>query len=511
MTWLAHQMRVRPEATALRVGEQVLTYGALGELVGRAAACLAEAGVGPDSRVAVALPNSLEHVLAIYATSWLGAVLVPVDPRLPAVDPVELRRRLEVAGAGVLVASAGSAKEPVPCPVIDPAELCSTVESDPVASGNPVPPPRPRHPDELHSIVFTSGSTGRPEAVHLTHGNHLASAVASAFNLGIDRRDDWLCCLPLVHVGGLAIVLRSVLYGTALTLTDGFDAPRVAELFRSGRITLASLVPTMLRRLLALQERLTPGSAPEQTRGLRAILLGGGPADPALVEEAVVRRGLPVLATYGMTETASQVATVPPERLDAIRRGDEPPGSAGQPLLGAEIEIRAPGAEEGDAGVPGRAPATAGETGEIWVRGPMVSASSAGADGWFRTGDLGRLDAAGNLWVAGRRDQVIVTGGENVSPERVEAVLAAHPGVAECAVAGVDDPEWGRSVAAAVVPRHPERPPEPAALAAWCRERLAPFEVPKRWRLVADLPRTAAGKPRRADVAALFEGPPAEG
>jgi len=507
MTWLADQMRVRPEATALRVGERVLTYGALGELVGRAAGLLALAGIGPGDRVAVALPNSLEHVLAIHATSWLGAVLVPVDPRLPAVDPDELRRRLEVAGAGVLVASLEGSGEPMPCPLVNPAELGSTVGS--------IPPPRPRHPDELHSIVFTSGSTGRPEAVHLTHGNHLASAVASAFNLGIDRRDDWLCCLPLVHVGGLAIVLRSVLYGTALTLTDGFDASRVAELFRCGRITLASLVPTMLRRLLVLKEPLTPESAPKpafgQTRGLRAILLGGGPADPALIGQAVVRRGLPVLATYGMTETASQVATVPPERLDAIRRGDEPPGSAGQPLLGAEIEIRAPDEGDDNAAVPGRAPATAGETGEIWVRGPMVSASAAGADGWFRTGDLGRLDDAGNLWVTGRRDQVIVTGGENVSPERVEAVLAAHPEVAECAVASVDDPEWGRSVVAAVVPRRPKQPPEPAALADWCRERLAPFEVPKRWRLTADLPRTAAGKPRRADVATLFEGPPAEG
>lgn len=493
--WLAHQVRSRPDAPAVRLprasgaAPRELSYRELGRLAATAAARLARAGVEAGDRVAVALPGTVEHVAAIHAVSRLGAVLVPLDPRL---DADALRALAQQVEPRLLV---GAAPPPdLACPVLAAGALTETADVP-----TDVPPPAPQPPDGLCSIVFTSGSSGRPEPVHLTHGNHLASATASAFNLGIDRRDDWLCCLPLVHVGGLAIVLRSVLYGTALTLMDGFDPVRVAELLRSGRVTLASLVPTMLRRLLALEEPLVPaaGAGP----GLRAILLGGGPADPELIERAW-RAGLPVLATYGMTETASQVATVPPERLPAGAGGSVPAaGSAGPPLLGVEIAIRHP--DDG-------APLPAGEVGEIWVRGPMVSPTAptvalGGEPGWLRSGDLGRLDERGDLWVVGRRDQVIVTGGENVSPERVEAALGAHPAVAACAVLGVKDPEWGRAVAAAVVPQDPDRPPDPESLAGWCRERLAPYEVPKRWRLVSALPRTAAGKPRRAAVAGLFD------
>jgi len=518
-------------------------------------------GVGPGDRVAVALPATLDHLVVIHAIAWCGAVLVPLDPRL---GHEERNRRLAAVGASLLVCpegapvdragGAGTAQRPdgtgeahppemadgvgpaertdgiglvaAPACRMVPAGVLTADRADPPGASPRREPPEPvrRAGDDLHSIVFTSGSTGRPEPVELTWGNHLASATASAFNLGVDRRDDWLCCLPLVHVGGLAIVLRSVLYGTALTLLDGFDAARVAGLLRGGRITLASLVPTMLRRILALPDGGSddgrgapdpidrPGDHREEVAapGLRAILLGGGPAEPALVE-AAWRAGLPVLPTYGMTETASQVATLPPDRLDRPARGGRTDrqgtlraGSAGSPLFGAEIAIR------GGDGRPLEAPADQADPasapiGEIWVRGPMVARSApADGDGWLRTGDLGRIDAAGDLWVTGRRDRMIVTGGENVSPERVEAVLATHPEVAEAAVTGVDDPEWGQAVAAVLVPRNPERPPRPAALVTWCRERLAPYEVPKRWLVVPDLPRTAAGKARRDEVTALL-------
>lgn len=547
MTWLARQARVRPGAVAVRVpaapgdprtgtdantgvgGWREVTYRELAARAAAAAARLAQAGIKPGDRVAVRLPGTLDHLVAIHAVAWCGAVLVPLDPRL---DHGEVARRLGTVGAAALVDSdaaggwpdgAGGA-EGLPCPVIPADELATATPGAtgaPREGSEPVPPPVHRSDDDLHSIVFTSGSTGRAEPVELTWGNHLASATASAFNLGVDRRDDWLCCLPLVHVGGLAIVLRSVLYGTALTLLDGFAPEPVAALLRGGRITLASLVPTMLRRLLALPTR--PGAPDHADRagrgpGLRAILLGGGPSEPELIE-AAWRAGLPVLPTYGMTETASQVVTWPLDRLDGLGRPDLRAGSAGAPLFGAEIAIRsAPGQDAGPGDSGGSRErtcdddttvATAGATGEIWVRGPMVARSApVDADGWLRTGDLGRIDDRGDLRVLGRGDQVIVTGGENVAPERVEAALAAHPEVAECAVTGVADPEWGYAVAAAVVPRDPEHPPETAALAAWCRERLAPYEVPKRWHLVTDLPRTAAGKPRRGALAALFDDPP---
>jgi O-succinylbenzoic acid--CoA ligase len=267
-----------------------------------------------------------------------------------------------------------------------------------------------------------------------------------------------------------------VLHGTAFTLvpaSSGFDPATVGRWLASGEVTLASLVPTMLRRLLDLDGR----SRPAPSERLRAILLGGGPADPGLVERAL-DAGYPVRTTYGMTETSSQVVTMPGG--DAPRRKL---GSAGVPLPGVELEIEAQ--TKADTGT---------HRGSIRVRGPMISRAAADEHGWLTTGDLGRLDDEGFLWVEGRRDQVIVTGGENVSPAEVEATLRRHPQVADCAVLGLPDPEWGQAVAAAVVPQDPHAPPTPEALAAWCRQHLAGFKVPKRWVVLEELPRTPSGK-----------------
>jgi O-succinylbenzoic acid--CoA ligase len=294
----------------------------------------------------------------------------------------------------------------------------------------------------------------------LTRANHEASAIASAWNIGVDPDDRWLCVLPLHHVGGLAILWRSVIYGTTVVLHDGFDAGRVALAVQEGEVTLASLVPTMLRRV-----REAGLSDPGR---LRALLLGGGPVPRDLLEWAAAT-GLPVLQTYGMTETASQVATL---------RADEAVthhGSAGRPLLGVELAI--------------------GEGGEILVRGPMVARGALAADGWLHTGDRGHLDEDGFLHVEGRLDDVIVTGGENVAAVEVEDALLAHPSVADVAVAGRADAEWGEAVTAWVVlATHASD----AELGAHCRERLAGFKVPKAFVRVDELPRNAAGKVLRA-------------
>lgn len=540
MSWLARQARANPGGAAVRSGDRVLTYAELAAAAERAAQRLRGAGVDPGDRVAIRLGNRLEHVIAIHGATWAGAVLVEIHPKLA---PAEVPDLLQASKARLLVAADGDpvaspvVQPTLPCPVLEAAALGQAVaesageasadlhrdaggsaERDapgerarggaggagtgeartedggttlgapgpaPGRDGDHVrgfrPPPAPQPADALHSVLFTSGTTGRPRPVPLTCGNHLASAAASAWNLGIRPDDDWLCCLPLAHVGGLAILVRSVLQGTCVTLLDGFDPPAVAELFRSGRVSLASLVPTMLRRLLELESLAAPR--------LRAVLLGGGAADPELV--AVARdRGLPVLTTYGMTETASQVATLPPGSATGSRLA-----SAGLPLPGAEVAIRR---KDGS-------PAPPGEPGEVAVRGPMVCQEAAGPGGWLATGDLGRLEPDGFLWVEGRLDELVVTGGENVSPREVERTLRGHPGVAEAAVVGVADPEWGHVVAAALLPRDPVAPPSADALVAWCRERLAPFKVPKRWRVVEELPRTGSGKVARKEVRALFD------
>ncbi|HEX8742902.1 MAG TPA: AMP-binding protein [Thermoleophilaceae bacterium] len=313
-------------------------------------------------------------------------------------------------------------------------------------------PPAPIDaPPGTRTVIFTSGTTGRPKPVYLTAANHEASAIASAWHLGVAPGDRWLCCLPLWHVGGLAIPIRSAIYGTTAVLHDGFDAARVREEIESGGVTLVSLVGTMLRRLVDAGLREWPA--------LRAALVGGGPVPRDLADWAA-EHGFPMLETYGMTETCSQVVT------------------GGRPLLGVELSIAAGG--------------------EIVVRGPMVAPGALAADGWLHTGDRGRLGPDGALVVEGRLDDVIVTGGENVAAAEVEDALVAHPAVADAAVAGRPDPEWGQAVTAYVVLAADASDGE---LLAHCRERLAPFKVPKAIHRRDELPRNAAGKLLRRALA----------
>ncbi|MGH2803211.1 MAG: AMP-binding enzyme, partial [Thermoleophilaceae bacterium] len=224
------------------------------------------------------------------------------------------------------------------------------------------------------------------------------------------------------------------------------EVEQVKAVLESGEVTLASLVPTMLVRLREAGLR--------EAAGLRAIALGGGPIPAGLLAWAA-EAGIPVVPVYGMTETCSQVAA----------------GSPGRPLRGVELDVAS--------------------SGEILVRGPMVAPGALGADGWLRTGDLGRLDGDGLLHVEGRLKELIVTGGENVAPLEVEQALLAHPAVADAGVAGGPDPEWGEAIEAYVVLRGAADPDE---LRAWCRDRLAPHKVPKRIEPVEALPRNEAGK-----------------
>jgi o-succinylbenzoate---CoA ligase len=304
--------------------------------------------------------------------------------------------------------------------------------------------------------VLTSGTSGTRRIVELTRGNHLWSAIASALNLGLRPDERWLCCLPLDHVGGLTILIRSLIYGTAALVHDGFDVERVAAALGGEGVTLVSLVPTQLQRLL---EAGAPLDRP------RVLLVGGGPLSAELLDEGL-QRGARIVQSYGLTEACSQVCTLDPAEAAGRR------GSAGHPLPGIGVEI---------------------DDGEIVVSGPTVAPDAADERGRLRTGDLGQLDRDGCLWVKGRRDDLIVTGGEKVLPDEVEAVLLAHPGVRDAAVFGRPSREWGSAVSAVVVP-DPEMAPGAAELEQHCRAALAPFKVPKSFELTGSLPRTPAGK-----------------
>jgi len=421
---------------ALEEGDERTTYAELEQASATAARRLATLGVGPGDRVATTLPAGIPFAVLLHAVPRLGAALVPLDPRLTA---VERRWRVEDAAARVTV------EAPLEGPEAD-----LDLRPDP-------------DPDALHTVLYTSGSTARPKRVELTWANHRASAAASAANLGTAPEDRWLCCLPVHHVGGLAILLRSAIHGSTAVLHPGFEAPRVTAELAGGAITLVSLVATMVRRLAE--------AGFEGAPGLRAALVGGGPV-PRGVLQWGAEHGVPLVQTYGMTETASQVATLGVDEALAH------PGSAGRPLPGVELAV-------------------AGAEREILVRGSMVARGAVGADGWLHTGDAGRLDDEGFLHVEGRLANVIVTGGENVAAEEVEEVLLAHPAVAEAAVVGRADPEWGEAVTAYVVVSEPVTEDE---LRSFCRGRLAPFKVPKAVHEVAELPRTAAGKVVRREI-----------
>ncbi|MEA2398279.1 MAG: o-succinylbenzoate---CoA ligase [Thermoleophilaceae bacterium] len=398
---------------------------------------LAAAGVGSGDRVASTLPAGSDFAALLHALPRLGAVLVPLNTRLSS---VERAWQVDDCAARLVVS--------VP---VDGEEA----DVDPLTTVDP---------DGVQTLLYTSGTSGLPKAVELTYANHAASAIASAWNLGVDPGDRWLCVLPVFHVGGLAILLRSAIYGTTAVVHDGFDRDAVASTLASSEVTLVSLVATMLRRLR--------DSGLEDAPALRAALLGGGPVPRDLLEWAA-GRGLPVLQTYGLTETASQVATLP------AREALSHHGSAGRPLLGVDLRI--------------------GDDGEILVRGPMVARGALAADGWLHTGDGGHLDEDGFLHVDGRLDDTIVTGGENVAAAQVEDALLAHPAVADAAVAGRPDSEWGQAVTAWIVlatqvPDH--------ELDAHCRSRLAGYKVPRRFVRMDELPRNAAGKVLRGRLVA---------
>jgi len=321
--------------------------------------------------------------------------------------------------------------------------------------------------------MFTSGTTGSPKAVRVTGQNFLASAVATAFRLGVAPGDRWLLCLPMYHMGGLSIPIRTTVYGTTTVIQSGFDEAVVREGMERRDVTGVSLVPTMLDRLL------DDGPLPES---LRFALVGGGPTPSGLVMRAR-EAGVPLYPTYGMTETASQITTATPVDVD------EAPETVGRPLDGTDVAILD---DDGTRLPPG-------EVGAIAVDGFTVSPGyidaperepTADPSTWFRTGDEGYLDDSGRLYVEGRASDRIVTGGENVSPAEVVDAIRAHPAVDDAVVVGLPDPEYGERVAALVVTSEDLTVD---GLRAFLDERLAGYKRPRTVAFVDELPRTPSG------------------
>jgi o-succinylbenzoate---CoA ligase len=477
--WLMARSRATPHKLALVADDRSeATFQELDAAAQVMAARWSAAGVRQGDNIGAI---QLDPMM-IFAALRCGAVLVPVNTRL---TPDEIRGQLHNADCTWILADDDSAAD------FDGGRVLSAGQL-PAESFTPARVDL----DAPLVIVHTSGTSGQPKGAMLTAGNLYHSATAAAYRLGVLPSDRWLCSLPLYHVGGLSILLRACLYGITVDLHAGFDLHRVNAALCNDGITLVSLVPTMLYRLL---EHGTPDRWPD----LRCILLGGAAA-PADLLERCAAYDLPVATTYGLSEAASQVATATP----ALAR--RKPGTVGKPLMFTQVQV----IDEGGDACP------AGEYGEVIVQGPTVmrgyynapNATAATlrqrADGpWLHTGDIGYLDADGDLFLVQRRSDLIVSGGENVYPAEVETVLKAHPAVKAVAVVGLPHPEWGQQVAAAVT-LQPAARLDAETLITYSRERLAGYKLPRRVVFVDALPQTASGKIQRDAVIALFKGTP---
>lgn len=483
------------------------------------AAALAAAGVRPGAIVAHQFDLDAGGAVALVGIAAAGAVLAPLHPDWTPLERDTLlassRPSVALTGRDAAWPASGWIAEPLRVPGFGELTLRrrasagtrGTAGETVGAVGG--------------AILATSGTDGAPRLV--VHGwpSLMANAVAANERVPSGPDDRWLATLAWAHVGGLAVPLRAAAAGAAVGLASPrFDAATVARALAEFAITHVSLVPAMLHRLLSVGAR-PPGS-------LRSVLLGGAATPPTLLDRAQ-EAGWPIALTYGLTEAGSQVATATPAEVRAGER------SCGPPLFGVEVRIRPtegrdertesadpPVADCPDTDQPPGSPVP----GHIEVRGSTLFHGYLGAPAhprgdWFSTGDLGRLDADGRLHVTGRLRDRIVSGGANVDPHQVEAVLAAHPDVREVAVIGLPDETWGQIVTAVIVPRRPDAAPSDARLAPrraapavpgpgfiprlaeWCRERLSGSRLPRRWELVERLPRTATGKVDRGRLRTL--------
>jgi fatty-acyl-CoA synthase len=431
--------------------------------------------------VATCLTNGPEVVLLQLGVALAGMVLVPVNPQS---RPAELAHALRLTGAVRLYRRGAGPEVDVEVVELDgrPEVLLDGGEG---AARLPVV-----DPDALAQIQFTSGTTGLPKGVRIHHRGMVQTSFAFAERLGLPEGGVWVDPMPQFHTAGNVLGTLGALWQRAGHVVLPFTPAAAVRAVAERGATVLSAAPTLLHLMLA-----EPGFDAAGRDRLRVVFTGGSTLTPTVVEEVERRFGAALAVTFGMTETCgSALLTAPLTDPVAVRRT-----TVGRPLAGTGVRVVDP---EG-------AVAPRGATGELLLRGdrltrgyhgdPAATAAAIDPDGWLHTGDLAAMDPDGRLRIVGRLKDMIKTGGENVSPEEVEDVIAAHAAVVRAAVVGAPDPRWGELVVGFVV-AVPGAVVDPDELTAHCRERLSPFKVPRRWHLLDELPLTASSKVQRAEL-----------
>jgi long-chain acyl-CoA synthetase len=486
---IRRQAAERGDVVAIRHGSRALSYRELDERSNRLAQALLAAGVGPGARVAHLDRTRPEVIELLFATSKIGAVLVPLNWRLAV---PELTRIVADAAAPVLIAGGAFADTASAVAAALPAPV-RTVEVGPayerwIAGHEPADPGARGASGDTVVQMYTSGTTGVPKGVLTTHRN-LAAAAETSPRWGFDADTVSLTPLPMFHIGGIGWAFLGLWNGATTILVSEFAAEAVLDVFERERVTNAVLVPTMLQMLTAV-----PGAAERDFSALRSIAYGASPITTPVLKAALRTFRCALFGIYGLTETTGAAV-----QLDAADHDPDGPRehllrSVGRPYPWVQLRV---------VDRVTRAACGPHEVGEVWLRAPNVmagyfnrpqeTAAALTADGWLRTGDGGYLDEAGYLFLTDRIKDMIVSGGENVFPIEVEEALAQHPAVDQVAVIGVPDERWGETVKALVVLRT-GAVASADELTAFARERLAGYKLPRSVDFVGDLPRTPSGK-----------------
>ena len=478
----------QPDRVALRMDDLVLTYAQLREAAGRVSRLLSSSGIEPGDRVGLMLPNVPAFPIAFYGALAAGAVVVPMNPLLKS---REVGYYLSDSGARVVLAwqsAAGEAAKGAADAGAQAITVATPDLADLLADYAPATEQPGREDDDDAVILYTSGTTGKPKGAQLTHANLVRNAELTARTLLKNDPDDVMMgCLPLFHVFGLTCGLNAtVVAGGTLTLLPRFDPAKALEIIQRDKVTIFEGVPTMYAALLH-----HPEADPAMAATLRVCVSGGASLPVEILRGFEEKFGCIILEGYGLSETSPVASFNHPDR---VRK----PGSIGTPVEGVQLRL----VDDTGQTVPD------GEIGEIAIRGHNVmkgywgkpeATAEAITDGWFRTGDLAKVDSDGYYYIVDRKKDLIIRGGYNVYPREIEEVLHEHPAVAEVAVVGIPHPDLGEEVGAAVALK-PGASATPEELREFARDKMAAYKYPRQVWLVEALPKGPTGKILRREV-----------